>query len=64
MQTRIFQPGQIYIDTKGNLLTITDVTCNVVHFHSTTIKTGCFDRSGTYFMINSAFAQTLKLINQ
>ena len=62
MQTPIFQPEQTYIDTNGNLLTITDVTCNVVHFHSTTLKTGCFDRSGTYFMLNSAFARTLKLV--
>jgi len=54
------KPGQTYITKTGHLLTIESISGEVVYFHSTTIKTGCFDRSGTYFMINSAFAQTLK----
>ncbi|MFA5359303.1 MAG: hypothetical protein WC310_05840 [Patescibacteria group bacterium] len=59
-----FSTGQTYITKTGHLLTIKSIFGEVVHFYSRTLKTGCFDRSGTYFMINSAFAQTLKLIDQ
>ena len=62
MQTPIFQPEQTYTTKTGHLLTIKSIFGEVVHFHSDTLKTGCFDRSGTYFMLNSAFARTLKLI--
>ena len=64
MQTYIFQPGQTYITKTGHFLTIKSIFGEVVYFYSRTLKTGCFDRSGTYFMLNSVFARTLKPVTQ